>query len=78
MRTRLFYSRRRRQCIVRWAEEKSDTAAMAERLRKLFAKWAEEEAGGLYDDEPSLEEIQRGLDEERECDGYPRRLFSAK
>lgn len=47
----------------------------AERLRVLFARWAREEAEGLYDDEPSWEEIRGALDEEREREGAVRRLF---
>jgi len=47
----------------------------AERLRALFARWAKEEAEGLYDDEPSWEEIRNALDEEREREGAARRLF---
>ncbi len=43
----------------------------AERLRALFARWAKEEAEGLYDDEPSWEEVQRALSEGRPADGKP-------
>ena len=43
----------------------------AERLRALFARWAREEAEGLYDDEPSWEEVQRALNEGRPADGKP-------
>lgn len=37
----------------------------AERLRALFARWAKEEAEGLYDDEPSWEEVMKALNEDR-------------
>ncbi len=47
----------------------------AERLRELLARWAKEEAEGLYDDEPSWEEIRNALDEEREREGAARKLF---
>lgn len=50
----------------------------AERLRALFARWAEEEATGMYDDEPSWEEIRAALDEEREREGAARKLFPEK
>lgn len=47
----------------------------AEKLRALFARWAKEEAEGLYDDESSWEEIRTALDEEREREGAARKLF---
>jgi hypothetical protein len=57
-------------------EEMAKTGPEAtERLRALFARWAKEEAEGLYDDEPSWEEIRDALDEEREREGAARRLF---
>lgn len=43
----------------------------AERLRALFARWAKEEAEGMYDDEPSWEEVMRALNEDRPEDGKP-------
>jgi hypothetical protein len=43
----------------------------AERLRALFARWAKEEAEGLYDDEPSWEEVMKALNEGRPDDGKP-------
>lgn len=50
----------------------------AERLRALFARWAEEEAAGMYDDEPPWEEIRAALDREREREGAARKLFPEK
>lgn len=43
----------------------------AERLRELFARWAKEEAEGLYDDEPSWEDVKKALNEGRPDDGKP-------
>lgn len=57
-------------------EEMSKTGPeAAERLRALFARWAKEEAEGMYDDEPSWEEVRNALDEEREREGAARKLF---
>ena len=36
----------------RMRETKKTGPKAAERLRALFARWAKEEAEGLYDDEP--------------------------
>lgn len=45
-------------------EDQTDTAAIAQRARELFARWtAEEEAG--YEGEVSWEEFKKALDEER-------------
>lgn len=52
----------------RQTKEKHDTAAMAKGLRELFARWAEEEAEGTFDDEPTWEEVKAALDREREYD----------
>ncbi len=43
----------------------------AETLRALFARWAREEAGRDYQDEPSWEEVKRALNEGRPDDGKP-------
>ena len=43
----------------------------AERLRALFARWAKEEAEGIYDDEPSWEEVAKALNEGRPAEGKP-------
>lgn len=43
----------------------------AAKLRALFARWAQEEAEGLYDDEPSWEEVMKALNEGRPHDGKP-------
>ncbi len=60
----------------RRTEEMAKTGPeVAERLRALFARWAKEEAEGLYDDEPSWEEIRGALDAEREREGAARKLF---
>lgn len=56
-------------------KEKRNTAVMAKGLRELFGKWAEEEAEGLYEDEPSWQEVKSALDEERGREGASRRLF---
>lgn len=64
-----------RQTKVNRERQREEASATAKRLRALFTEWAREEAEGRYDDEPPLEEIQEGFDEEREREGYPRKLF---
>ncbi len=64
-----------RQTKMNRERQQEEASATAERLRTLFFEWAQEEAEGRYDDEPPLEEIQEGLDEEREREGYLRKLF---
>jgi hypothetical protein len=52
-------------------EMKKTGPEAAERLRALFGRWAKEEAEGLYDDEPSWEEVEKALNEGRPDDGKP-------